>query len=82
MHILYGKERNDTEKCSTEFKIGVILDMREHRLGYREAARKYELTRTSEASAANIVQRWERIHLEEGAEQGTTPITRLRVAVQ
>ena len=53
---------------SAEFKIGVIMDMREHRLGFRETARKYELTVTSEASAANMVQRWERIYLEEGAE--------------
>ena len=53
---------------SAEFKIGVIMDMREHRLGYRETSRKYELTVTSEASAANMVQRWERIFLEEGAE--------------
>ena len=42
--------------------------MREHRLGYRETARKYNLTVTSESSAANMVQRWERIFLEEGAE--------------
>ena len=26
---------------SAEFKIGVIMDMREHRLGYRETVRKY-----------------------------------------
>ena len=56
------------KKYSSEFKISVILDMREHRLGYRETARKYKLTVTSEASAANMVQRWERIYLEEGAE--------------
>ena len=53
------------KKYSSEFKISVILDMREHRLGYRETARKYKLTVTSEASAANMVQRWERIYLEE-----------------
>lgn len=53
---------------SAEFKISVIMDMREHRLGFRETARKYNLTVTSEASAANMVQRWERIYLEEGAE--------------
>ena len=53
---------------SSEFKISVIMDMREHRLGYRETARKYDLTLTSESSAANMVQRWERIFLEEGAE--------------
>ena len=56
------------KKYSAEFKISVIMDMREHHLGYRETARKYELTVTSEASAANMVQRWERIFLEEGAE--------------
>ena len=55
-------------KYSPEFKISVILDMREHRLGYRETARKYKLTVTSETSAATMVQRWERIYLEEGAE--------------
>ena len=37
-------------------------------MGYRETARKYELVRQSEASAATMVQRWERIYLEEGAE--------------
>ena len=56
------------KKYSSEFKIRVIMDMREHRLGYRETARKYKLTVSSEASAANMVQRWERIFLEEGAE--------------
>ena len=56
------------KKYSSEFKIRVIMDMREHRLGYRETARKYKLTVSSEASPANMVQRWERIFLEEGAE--------------
>ena len=55
-------------KYSAEFKIGVILDMREHRMGFRETARKYQLTIKSEAAAANMIQRWERIYLEEGAE--------------
>ena len=63
-----GKTGRKNRSYSAEFKIGVIMDMREHRLGYRETARKYELTVTSEASAANMVQRWERIFLEEGAE--------------
>ena len=53
---------------SAEFKIGVIMDMREHHLGFRETARKYKLTVQSETSAATMVQRWERIYLEEGAE--------------
>ena len=63
-----AKKGQTYKKYSPEFKLSVILDMREHRLGYRETARKYKLTVTSEASAANMVQRWERIYLEEGAE--------------
>ena len=53
---------------STDFKVNVIMDMREHHMGYRETARKNRLVRQSEDSAANMVQRWERIYLEEGAE--------------
>ena len=63
-----GKKGQKQKKYSAEFKIGVIMDMREHRLGFRETARKYELRVSSEASAANMIQRWERIYLEEGAE--------------
>ena len=63
-----GKTGRKNKNYSPEFKIRVIMDMREHRLGYRETARKYKLTVSSEASAANMVQRWERIFLEEGAE--------------
>ena len=63
-----GKKGEKQKKYSPEFKISVIMDMREHRLGYRETARKYNLVRQSESSAATMVQRWERIYLEEGAE--------------
>jgi len=63
-----AKKGQIQRKYSTEFKIGVIVDMREHRLGYRETARKYDLVIQSEASAASMLQRWERIYLEEGAE--------------
>ena len=51
---------------SAEFKIGVIMDMREHRLGYKETARKYSIGKSGGAIAT--IQRWERIFLEEGAE--------------
>ncbi len=44
------------------------MDMREHHLGYRETARKYKLTVTSESSAATTIRRWERLYLEVGAE--------------
>ena len=63
-----AKKRKKQKKYSPEFKIGVILDMREHHLGFRETARKYKLAIASESAAANMVQRWERIYLEEGAE--------------
>ena len=63
-----AKKGQKQRKYSPGFKIGVILDMREHRMGYRETARKYNLAKASEAAAANMVQRWERIYLEEGAE--------------
>ena len=63
-----SKKGKKQKKYSPEFKISVIMDMREHRLGYRETARKYNLVRQSESSAATMVQRWERIYLEEGAE--------------
>ena len=54
---------------SAEFKIGVIMDMREHRLGYRETARKYwDVSNRQEINYVNAVKRWERIFLEEGAE--------------
>lgn len=63
-----AKKGEMQKKYLPEFKISVIMDMREHCLGYRETARKYNLVRQSEGSAANMVQRWERIFLEEGAE--------------
>ena len=47
---------------SAEIKIGVILDMREHRYGYVETARKYGIPNY------RVIQRWERIYMEEGAE--------------
>ena len=57
------------QKYSAEFKIGVIIDMREHHLGYRETVRKYwNVTREQDLNYINAVKRWERIYLEEGAE--------------
>ena len=68
VHIFMSKKGIIQQKYSAEFKIGVIMDVREHRLGYREAARKYDLVKQSESSAATMIHRWERIYLEEGAE--------------
>ena len=62
-------KRGQQRKYSAEFKIGVIMDMREHRLGYRETARKYwDVSKGQEINYVNAVKRWERIFLEEGAE--------------
>ncbi len=63
-----AKKGQKYKNHSAEFKISVIMDMREHHLGYRETARKHKLIVNTESSAANMVQRWERIYLEEGAE--------------
>ena len=65
----YGKKGTIQQKYSAEFKIGVIMDMREHHMGYRETVRKYwDVSKGQEANYKNAVQRWERIYLEEGAE--------------
>ena len=50
------------KRHSAEFKISVILDMREHRFGYVETARKYGIPNY------RVIQRWDRIYMEEGAE--------------
>ena len=62
-----GKTGRKNKIYSAEFKIGVIMDMREHHLSYRETVRKY-LQGVSPTSAIGTIQRWERIYLEEGAE--------------
>ena len=61
-----AKKGSKQKRYSTEFKIGVIMDMREHRLGYRETARKYGLSESG--STVDLLKRWERIYLEEGAD--------------
>ena len=61
-----AKKGQIQRKYSTEFKTSVIMDMREHRLGYRETARKYGLS--GSGSTVDLLKRWERVFLEEGAE--------------
>ena len=58
------------QKYSSEFKIRVIMDMREHFLAYRETVRKYWKTtsRSDEDKYLKTLKAWERIFLEEGAE--------------
>ena len=55
-------------KYSPEYKITVIMDMRENNLSYSETVRKYWHTK-SKAETSNYrsqVKNWERIYLEEG----------------
>ena len=62
-----GKTGRKNKVYSAEFKIGVIMDMREHKLGYNETIRKY----WNDGLVSNHFQQiklWERIFLEEGAE--------------
>ena len=63
-----GKKGRKNKVYSAEFKINAIMDMHEHRLSYRETAKKHGLVNKSEGGAINTLQRWERIYLEEGAE--------------
>lgn len=57
-----AKKGRKQKRYSPEKKLSVILDMRDHRLGYMETTRKYEIPNY------RVIQRWERIYLEEGAE--------------
>ena len=70
VHIFMGKTGRENRRYSTEFKMCVIMDMREHRLSYHETVRKHWRTKThsEDCKYINVVKRWERIFLEEGAE--------------
>ena len=65
-----GKTGRKNKNYSPEFKIRVIMDMREHFLAYRETVRKYWKTksRSDEDKYLKTLKAWERIFLEEGAE--------------
>ena len=62
-----SRKRKINTKYSPDFKISVIMDMREHKLGYNETIRKY----WNDGLVSNHFQQiklWERIYIEEGAE--------------
>ena len=64
-----AKKGQKYKSYSPEFKIAVILDMRNHRLGYRETVRKYwGVSGAEEDNYRRTVKQWERIYLEEGTE--------------
>ena len=63
-----ARKKQFNTRYSPEFKISVILDMRENGLGYNETARKYwGVSSCREADRHRSQLRlWERIYLEEG----------------
>lgn len=63
-----GKTGRKNKRYSPEFKISVIMDMRDQHLNYHETVRKYTLGNDQTGGARQMLQRWERIFLEEGAE--------------
>ncbi len=63
-----AKKGQRFKKYSAEFKLCVILDMREHGLSYNETVRKYWGNDANENNYKNRVKLWERIYLTEGAE--------------
>ena len=56
-----SKKGQQYKNYSSEFKIGVIMDMRESHLGLMETERKYGIHHS-------VIAKWERIYFEEGAE--------------
>ena len=62
------KKGTKNKKYSPKYKIGVIMDLRENHLSYRETVRKYWKTKTraEEDNHRSQVKNWERIYLEEG----------------
>ena len=63
-----AKKGQTFKKYSPEFKLSVILDMRESHLSYKETVRRYELGKIDSGGARQMLQRWERKYLEEGIE--------------
>ena len=61
------RNKKFNKKYSPEFKVRVIMGMRELGLSYRETVRKFKLGNPEIGGTRQMVQRWERIYLEEGA---------------
>ena len=63
-----SREKKFNTRYSAEFKISVIMDMRENHLSYRETVRKYwDICNGQEHNYTHRLKLWERIYLEEGA---------------
>ena len=66
-YFLWEKEEK-SKRIIVQNSNCVIMDMREHHLSYHETVRKYKLGNDQSDGARRMLQRWERIFLEEGAE--------------
>ena len=64
------KQHRTNHRYSAEFKIHVILDMRNNHLGYNETVYKYWDVKNSVEAHNHLktLKLWERIYLEEGEE--------------
>lgn len=64
-----SRKKKFNTKYSPEFKIAVIMDMRENHLSYSDTVRRYwgVKTKTECSKHRSQVRLWERIYLEEGA---------------
>ena len=62
-----AKKGQTFKKYSPEFKLSVILDMREHKLSYHETMRKY-FPHLTDSKNFSFLLKWERKYLEEGIE--------------
>lgn len=61
-----SRSKNFNTKYSSEFKISVIIDMRENELSYKATMRKY--FPQFPPKNYHFIKQWERIYLTEGAE--------------
>ena len=63
-----AKKKQTYKRYSPEFKLSVIMDMRENNLSYKEAVRKYSLGNHRYGGTTAMIQRWEMTYLEGGFE--------------
>ena len=63
-----AKKEIKRKTYSPEFKLSVIMDMRENQLSYKGTVKKYSLGDGHAGGPIAMIQRWERIYLEEGLE--------------
>lgn len=61
------RTKKHNTKYSPEFKLSVIIDMREQGFSFKETVRKYGLGDPKVGGSSEMLKRWERIYLEEGA---------------